>query len=275
MATLPLPSGSSLAGGDLPVSSNNDVLVVFPRFVKILDNAAVRDALIEALTNIMINYQNQSDNDVLMSDVLSAVDSALVDLGADRGVFKAEGESDEDYRTRIISIPEVITPEAIVDVVNSLLEPFTTIECQYCESILDRWYVGTSDARTWHSYVFDNLTDLAPGYKDRLYKEYAANNFGYTRPNSDPCGARVFSDEKGRMFLIRIPDVSGIENLGAFPGSSSLGSRFFVGGVGVASPVRKIGTTVADLFNKIISTVESIKAHSIRWILWMDPKLKA
>lgn len=275
MATLPLPSGSSLAGGDLPVSTTEDVLAVFPRFVKVLDNAVVRDALIAALTSMMENYQNQSDNCVQMSDVLAAVDSALTGLGADRGIFRAEGEAEEDYRTRIISIPEVVTPTAIINIVNKLLAPFTTIESQYCESILDRWYVGTGDARTWHSYVFDNITDLAPGYKDRLYVEYASNNFGYTRPNSDPCGARVFSDEKGRCFLIRIPDISGIENLGAFPGSSSIPRRFYVGGVGVASPVRKIGSSVQDLFNKIITTVDAIKGHSIRWILFMDPKLTA
>lgn len=273
MATLPLPSGSSLAGGDLPVSTTEDILAVFPRFVKVLDNAVVRDAIIAALTAMMENYQNQSDNSVQMSDVLAAVDSALTGLGADRGIFKAEGEADEDYRTRIISIPEVITPTAIIDIVNNLLAPFTTIESEYCESILDRWYVGTSDARSWHSYVFDDTTDLNPGYKDRLYTEYAADNFGYSRSNSSPCGARVFSDEKGRCFLIRIPDLSGIENLGAFPGSTDIPSRFYVGGVGVASPVRKIGTTVTDLFNKIITTVDSIKAHSIRYILFMDPKL--
>lgn len=275
MATLPLPSGSALAGGDLPVSSSADVLAVFPRFVKILDNAEVRDAIVTALTSTMENYQNQSDSSVLQSDVLSAVDSALTGLGADRGVFRAEGESDSDYRTRIISIPEVVTPTAIIDAVNSLLSPITSIQSQYCESILDRWFVGTAATRPWHSYIFDDQTDLAPGYKDRLYVEYASNNFGFFRSNSDPCGARVFSDDRGRLFLIRIPDISGIENLGAFPGSTDLPSRFYVGGVGVASPVRKIGTTVIDLFNKIITTVDAIKGHSIRWILFIDPKLKS
>lgn len=274
MPTLPLPTVAAVDGGDLPVSDIEDILAILPGFLKPEDPSPVRDAILAALVAMMVKYQTLSSEGVAMCDVLRSLDSSLRGLGEDRGVYQQEGEDIENYRARILATPGIVTPEAIIAAVNAILAPFTSIECQYAESVQDRWYVGTSAARNWHSYVWDSTTSMAPGYPERLYEEYADQNMGYYRPNSRPSGALVFDDTKGRMFIIRIPDIAGIGDLGGFPSSSELSSRFYVGGIGVSSGIRKIGTTAADTFNLIVSTIDRLRAHSIRFVVISDPKLK-
>lgn len=276
MPLLPLPTDLLIAG-DLPVSSSDDILAILPSFLKNRDVAPVRDAILQALTAIFLEYQLESEASLAMEDVLRAVGSALEGLAEDRGVFKFDSDTDETLRARLLNAPEIVTPQAIIDVVNQLLSPYTTVEAQYCESVQDRWYIGSDadkNTRPWHSFVFDKNTAGNPEYVDRLYTEYAYLNNGFFRSNSNVGGARVFSDSVGRLFMIRLPDLSGVDQLGGFVDSSSIVDRFYVGGVGVASAIRQSGTTVLDLFNTIASTLSRIKGHSIRYVLYMDPKLR-
>lgn len=273
MPVLPFVPGQPI-NGDLPITSIDDINSIVPFFIKSSDSAPVRDAIFAALLALFLEYQVDSGVAVGQSDILRAVGSALTGLGEDRGVFKTEGEDDELYRARILNIPNIVTPNAILAAVNSILAPFTSIQAEYCESIGDRWYVGDHSSRPWHSFLWDSTESMSPTYLDRLYKDDAPNNLGFFVPNRNPGGARVFNDTFGRLFLIRIPDLSGVDLLGGFVNSTSLIDRFYVGGIGVASAIRVSGTTALDTFNNIVTTVQRLKGQSIRFVIYSDPKLK-
>lgn len=258
---------------DLPVVDEFDIYNILPKFLRPEDPAPVRDAIVAALTAMMREYQSLSTEAVGMNNLLLANDMGLRGLGEDRGVYQSDNESDTTYRLRILSFPELVTPTVIVAAVNSILAPFTSIQCQYSESVQDRLYIGDSSARPWHSYVWDSTMSMSPTYPDRLYEDDIDDNLGYVRPNSNPGGARVYSDEIGRLFMIRIPDLAGIDSIGGFPNSSSLEDRLYVGGVGVSSGIRVVGTSTLDTFNNIVATIYRLKGHSIRFIVWADPKL--
>lgn len=275
MPTLPLPAVSPIMG-DIPVTDQSDILAILPGFLKPSDPPPVRDAILAALVAMFQQYQLDAETAVGMSDVTRAVDYALTGLGADRGVFRSENEDDVDYRIRILGIPSLVTPTAIVAAVNNLLAPLTKIQCKYAEAVQDRWYLNDGFRATWHSYIWDTTQSMSPTYPDRIYQDDAAANSGYYLISRNPGGARVYSDAFGREFMIRIPDISGVDQLGAFVNSDSLIDRFYVGDTaGIASAIRDDGTTTLDTFNNIVTTIQRLKGHSIRFIVEMDPKLRS
>lgn len=216
----PIPASGTGPGDVLPVVTTADVLAVLPAFLKPGDPAAVRDGMIAALTAIIVAYQSASGFSSANSDVLRAKGIYLDGLGKDRKVFRAPSELDPSYRARILGIPSMVTPAALVAGVNAILAPFTTVQCQYFESGMDRWYARTKSATTgFHSFVWSRATigsRRCPYYLDRLYQDDAAANGGAFRPNSAPGGARVFSDRIGRFLCFRIPDLSALNLTGVF-----------------------------------------------------------
>jgi hypothetical protein len=274
MPVLPVPQIAPVGGGDLPVTDESDIFSILPGLLKPSDPAPVRDAIISALTAMMLKYQELSSESVTYADVLRSIDSALTGLGEDRGVFRQEGETEENLRARILDIPNIVTPDAIMAAINSIIAPYTTIKAKYAESIQDRWYVGASP-KDWHSFVWNSTTNRPPFYPDRLYQDETSLHLGLFLPNLQPGGAQVYSDAFGRFFFIRIPDLSGIDQIGSFSNSASLPNRWFIatGGTGIASGVRTSGTTVSDIFSLIVTTIERLKGNSIRYAVLMDPKL--
>ncbi len=272
MPTLPLPIGAGIYGGDLPVVDESDVEAILPAFLKTTDPSPVKDAIIAALTIMMQTYQEDSEEAVALNDILRSVDYPLYGLGEDRGTPKQQDQSDKEYRNVILRIQNDVTPAAIMAAVNVILAPHTNVLAQYLESIQDRWYISDG-SHPWHSYVWDNTSSMAPTYPNRLYEDDASKNLGYFRPQSNPGGARVFSDMTGRFFWIRIPDLSNIDTFGAFSNSDVIESRFYVGGLGVGSELRSIPSTSVFNFNTIYSVVTRLKGSSIRFTLYMDPKL--
>src|ERR1700690_1791469 len=103
MPTLPLPSGSGIYGGDLPVVDESDVDNIVPAFLKTSDPSPVKDAIIAALTVMMQTYQEDSAESVALNDVIRSVDYPLSGLGEDRGVPR-QGQSDAEYRKLILNI---------------------------------------------------------------------------------------------------------------------------------------------------------------------------
>jgi hypothetical protein len=286
MPTLPLPTGGTLpAGGDLPVVDSDDVLARFPALVNRKDSAPVRDGLVAALTQVMLTYQERAGFALAQADVLDAIGDALVEIGSKRGVFRAPGESDFDYRTRILTIPSMVTPAAILAAADAILAPYTTVKSQYSESISDRWYLGKhTSPRAWHSYVWQGTTSRAPSYPDRFYKDDAAANAGEYRAQSDPGGARLFRDPHGRRFTLRIPVLRGISEAGAFVRiDPAITPGHFAGGmflyqhatVSVAENtfVRRSSASAHSIVEAIVNVINRIKGHGVRWILEADPKL--
>lgn len=290
MPNLPLPTGDvPIDGGDLPVVDETDVLNAFPKFFRRADTAAIRDGLVAGIAAMCLAYQSRASFAAAQSDVLRAEGAALVAFGAPIGIFKQKGEDDEDYRLRIIGIPELVTPAAILAAAGAILAPYTSVLPQYCESIHDRWFVNKASVNgsTWHSYMWRSTTSRAPSYLDRLYPQDASRNGGFFRPQSSPGGARVFRDHLGREFVLRVPDISRIDKTGAFLlartthtanplVSPRTKAGWFVGrGASFNNTTffRRDATTAEAVYQAIVNTVTKIKGHGIRWVLLADPKL--
>jgi hypothetical protein len=266
MPALPLPRGPVVpAGGDLPVVRDEDVLAVLPAFVRQSDTAPVRDALVAALTEILLRYQELAGYAAAQCDIARATGVYLDGLCEDRGVYRQPGETDEQLRARALTTPELVTPAAILAAANTILAPYTTIEAQLAESILDRWYVQDGSA-TWHSFV-----DANPQYLKRLYPEDAARNDGFVRPGSRIGGAWAFSDRIGRYFVLRVPVLTGLGNAHGFVPQAFV----FGGGHRRGWFLFRDPSSALSVYQAISSAVNRVKGHSVRWLLLADPSLRA
>ncbi len=78
-------------------------------------------------------------------------------IGSDRNVPRTAGEIDDDYRLRVCRIPDVVSPNAIQDIVDSILTPcgirFTISETADIDSLI---------GFTWdlHPYDFGQITPI-------------------------------------------------------------------------------------------------------------------
>ncbi len=267
----------------LPVTSTDDVRAVLPAFLLPDDPAPVRDAIIAALTQILLRYQARSAAPPPSRTSCAPLGRGLAEACAERGMYKQTGESDDALRARALTVPSLVTPAAILAAANTVLAPYTSVLPQYSEAAQDRWFVGGGAPRTWRSFLFKKATtSLSPFYPERLYPEDAAANGGYVRPQSSPGAARIYSDTVGRYFLLRVPDLSPLDaSLAATYAQASAGvavsSRMFVGQGKSATNttyLRKIGASAVGVYQSVVNAVDRIKGSSIRWLLLVDPKLR-
>jgi hypothetical protein len=314
MPVLPLSPDFSVipAGGDLPVTDSSDVLAVLATTMRAAEKAPARDALCSALAAAAIRHQELGGYAAAQCDILRATDQYLVDLAEERGFFQQRDEDQETFRARILAIPNLVTPEAIIDLANAILAPFTSVQCAYFESALDRWFLNNGSA-TWHSFV-----GASPGYDDRFYWDPAHPDT--TIANRDPGGAWVFGDSNGRMFVLRVPvfgdsditigysgyndatgqpillspgdsaapELGGAESqtatpdIGSFPATSGGRGMFIANGSNAggseadgscATFLYQGGQTALSVYQSIINSVERIRGQGIRWQLFVDPAL--
>lgn len=267
----------------LPVTDEADVRAVLPAFLRPDDAAPVRDAILAALTQILLTYQRRSAYAAAQSDLLRATGRGLTQVCAERGIYRQAGETDDPLRARALTVPSLVTPGAILTAANTILAPYTPVLPQYSEPAQDRWFVGGNAPRAWRSFLYRHATvPRSPLYPDRLYPEDAAANGGYARPQSSPGAARVYSDTVGRYFLLRVPDLSPLDaSLAATYRESSAGiavvNRMFIGRGTAATNttfVRRVGATAVGVYQAVVNAVDRIKGSSIRWMLLVDPKLR-
>lgn len=282
MPTLPFSAPVAIDGGELPVRSTEDVLALLPAEVRRSVSAPVRDALVAALTEILREYQRRSSQGAALGDPLRATGAPLHGLASDHEVWKQPGESEEDLRARMLALAEVVTPDVIITAVNRILEPFTDLRAKYFESELDQWFVGDG-TEAWDSFVFDGLEEASPYYPDRFYPEDEAEN-GVAFESREVLGAWVFSDGLGRHFVLRLPVLDAIDDLGsyAFDDTVEDDGMFVADGTddsGAESDGSVISFVVEDearadeLYAVIVSTVELIKGQGMRWSAYVDPLL--
>lgn len=285
MPTLPIAAPPPLDGGELTVRSEADVLALFPAEVRKITSAPVRDALIAALTEILREYQRRSSRGAALGDILRATGPALVGLAADHEVYKQPGESEASLRARVLNLAALVTPVAIVEAVNTILAPFTDRRAKYFESELDQWFVHDGTVEEWDSFVFDEDEGAAsPRYPDRLYADDAAENAGESIEAREVLGAWVFGDELGRHFLLRLPQLETVDDLGSFvfdetveddgmfvaDGSDEAGSE----SDGSVTSFAFTDEALSDeLYAAIVSTVELLKGQGMRWTAYVDPLL--
>lgn len=249
-----------------------DVLAVLPAFVRRSDSAPVRDAICAALSTIVRRYRELTSYAAGQCEIATATGMYLEGLCEDRGVYRQPDESDDSLRARALTAPDLVTPEAILAAANTVLAPYTAVQAEYAESILDRWYVQDGSA-SWQSFLGAN-----PRYQKRYYSDDAADNGGVVRPNSRIGGAWAFSDMLGRYFVLRVPELTSLSRSHAFlPGSfaadgSNPGGREAIGRLGLfiyADP-----STTLTVYQAIASAVSRVKGHSVRWQLVADSRMR-
>jgi hypothetical protein len=216
-----------------PVASAADVLAVLPAFVRRSDSAPVRDAIAAALAEILLRYQELVQGSANQCDLAYATGLYLESLCEDRGIYKQPNESEDGLRARALTTPDLVTPTAILAAANTILAGYTSVKATYAESILDRWFVQKGGAR-WHSFVGAN-----PRYLSRLYPDDAAVNGGAVRPGSQVGGARLFSDQVGRHFLLRVPILTSLTAAHAFVARGRDGAFLGTGGPSAAPSERQ------------------------------------
>lgn len=273
-ATRPLIPGA----GPRPVADTSAVLAVLPDALSAPEVDAVRDALVEALTALMIEWQYRTDYAVALVDPIRAVKQYLAALANDKGASKAVGEDDEALRARAIQQRQCVTEAAIVAGVNLILSLVTVTECQLNDATLDRWFLhdgtdGAGGPAVWHSFV-----GAGPNYPDRFFADDAVNNGDYSRPNSEVHGARLYSDTIGRHLLLRVPDF-GFQQLDApfvysDPGENQpIGLGFFVGDGSSSALASYINSTITDpigIYQAIENFMNNACGQSIRWEMLSD-----
>lgn len=271
MPLLPLPPDAPIGGGDLPVTDTPDVALQEANFVRAPNTATTRDAVRSAITKMALAYQRCSERAAAQVDTRRATGIYLDGLGSDKKVFRQTDEAQEPYRTRVLVPPGVVDPFDIVTAVNALLAPYTTIQCKYLESILDAFYL-TNGAAT-----YDSFFGVTPHYQDRLYPDDAAENNGRSISYRSSGGAWMFSDALGRYFVLRVPDLSPLDDDVGYmsDGSTDQETNFWLTDGSATDPVQSflLGKLSTDIYQGIINTVERIVGASMRWMLYADPTL--
>jgi hypothetical protein len=271
-----------LGAGPRPFQSTDDVLAQLPALLRDTPVDPIRDALLASLTALLFACEQAGEYAAAQTDKVRATVQYLDGLGGDGGVFRAPSEDPESYRSRLLMVPSIVTEQAIVAAVNIILAPFTDVQCQALDAALDRWFVGDSGSRRWHSFL-----EASPSYPSRLYPSEATRDGGIVRPNSEPGGARVFGDAKGRMFFLRVPDLSLLStndssvwkrtSYAASPGLSGFfvgsGAVVLGGAVLVQATFMSVGTVALAVYQAIESTVNDLVGQSVRWSMISEPGL--
>lgn len=286
MPSFPTSGSVPLAGGELPVRSPGDVLALLPPEVRNSVSAPVRDALAEALTAILQEYQRRSSRGAALGDILRAKGKALDGLAADRQVYRQPGETDEALRMRVLALADMVTPAAIVAAVNFILAPFTTLRCKYFESELDQWFVNDGSIATFDSFVHvaDNVAQSSPRYPDRMYADEATENDGDVVEAREVLGAWSFADDIGRYFVLRLPQLEAVDDLGSYAFDDTVtDDGMFVADGSDTSGAESDGSVTSflytdqvqsdELYAAIVSTVEILKGQGFRWQAYVDPLL--
>ena len=209
MPLLPLPpltgAGVPIDSGDLPVSSSTDVAAAWSQDVMAAEVAPVRDAVVAGQTAALLEYQRDRRYAAAQSDPLRATGEYLDEIGNERGVVRQPGElgiaGDTTYRARVNARPSVVDPNDIVAAANAVLAPYTAISCRYAERS-DGTFASAGDS-TWSCHAFTEPGGSTPNYPDRNYAGI---------PNRRPTGCQANGDSYGRWFLLRVPDISGIDS---------------------------------------------------------------
>ncbi len=286
MPTLPIIGSTPLGGGVLPVTSSVDVLAVFPADVRKSLTAPVRDALVVALTEILKAYQRRSSRAAGLSDLLLATGTHLHELAADHGVFAQPGEGDEALRARVLGIPDLVTPDAIISAVNAILAPHTVKVAKYFESEVDQLFVEDGTA-TWSPFIFDGTAGATPHYPDRLYADDVLENEGDATEHREVFGAWVNVDTIGRHFIVRVPPLESVDDDGSYAVDALVTAAedemMFVADGSDTSGAESDGSVTSfaftdqllsdALYAAIVSVVELLKGQSTRWTAIVDPLL--
>lgn len=255
----------------VPVTSPADVKAELPTIIKQSQNAPVRDALTAAMAEMFKAHQDASKYAADQASVDRATGIYLAGLASDHGIVPASGESNDSLRSRIFDAPLIVTPQAIINAINAIVLPYTTVRPQIFEEI-DCNFITDDTASFDSSFVSAN-----PRYPDRLYEDDAAENDGYSRPQSQPGGFWTFGDEVGRYFVIRLPPLEAADEDFAFLEESFISDNTNASGSELDGTditfVFGENMTADELYAAVVTAVEKIKGQGFRFQVYVDPEL--
>lgn len=258
MPILALPGGDTgLAGGDLPVATEEDVLAEFPVPIKRIAVAPVRDTFVSGWTAGFLTYQVISESAAAQTDPMRATGEYLRSFAEEHSVIPLTGESEESVRSRIYAAPQIVTPDAIVAGIQSIISPHSDGVVHLSELELDGWFVHAGDA------VWDSFVGADPDYPDRYYTETP-----YLLP-----GGAVPSHGYPRSLLIRIPSLDANDETITYILDSDAGVFALDVDDENAMYVFADPQLAEDLYRAVIAYVESVKGQGISWALVIDPTL--
>ena len=265
----------------LPVNDVTDVLKVLPSVMRPDDAAEVRDAMLAGAMAMFLAIQDAGEYAASQADMLRATGVYEDDIGSERGAIR-NSDTNEVYRTRILSPPAVVTPVAIIADANSVLAPFTSVQALYFEGWGDRAFffdasqgVGAGPSYNGAPLCYfydDNTIPRSPDYPDRLYSSEGAENGGFAIPNREPGAARFFDDVIGRLFILRVPDLSPLDAQDTPVYNELQPNDFYVGTAtanSITSYVHSAGSLSAQIYANIVNSVERIRGQSIRWMMFV------
>lgn len=278
MPNLPLPvGGAGIGAGDLPVSDGSDVLAEFSDGHRLPETAPVRDAFCEAFAVTHLTYQDAAHVAIAQTDPLRATGDFLVAKALEREIVPFVGETPASIRSRMFSAPELVSPNAIVNAINTLISPYTDKECEFLELDLDGIFVHDGTVTEWDGFFLDGN----PRYPDRYYIDDAAENDGFYLENNLP-GGPLISFGYRRNFHIRLPSLDAADDILAFAIDSddeimAIGDGSDTSGAesdgSVATSVFFDGVTAEELYAAIVNKVESIKGQGMTWSVIVDEAL--
>lgn len=273
---MPTEQGEAIDVGALPVVDDADVRAIYPSEQRDSEGT-VQQAFVEGQTAMHRRHHDAVAYAAQQSDMLRATREYLDTHAGDRGFHRAVGETQEDFRARLLANPDLVSRMAIVRAVDAILGRYTTARCQVSTSILDRWFVRSEPNADPEETGFDwwSFIERNPVYPDRLYPDSGEPRI---RPSSMPGGARAFFNMAGRMLIVRIPDLGTLDGLRGFTRKTTAIPRtgFFVtnsGDVAQGTFLGKDSRSALAIYNAIANAIRGIKGHSVRWTIFIDPRL--
>jgi len=246
MPNLPLPPETTIAGGDLPVSDETEVLAEFPTSHKIVEVAPVRDAFAKAYAAGFVEYQSSAEQTAAQNDPLRATGIYLKSYAQEKKVVPRPGESEESVRARLFTAPDIVTPDNIERAINDTIAPYT---CELYELELDGMFV-LSEASAPTASWFGSYIGAPADYPDRPW--------GWVLPTATP------SNGLPRSFHVRLPALAASDNFIPFVGDEA--GPF----VGADAYVFTDPRNAEELIETVVSRVQAIKGQGISWSLTGD-----
>jgi len=168
--------------------------------------------------------------------------AAMLDgLGNNRGVRRRVGETDDQYRRRIVFLPDVVSPAAINRAISSILQPF-----------LDSIGATYSFIETWQPQ-YQTAYDFTPNqtYTDPFGASYSSNVFVYDDPRpAFPFMNRYLDENDYRgAFIVVVPPVPCVADFGMLYDDTAMNAGAF------QTPVGRRAITAYNVPRSTSSTV--------------------
>lgn len=251
----------------LSAAEPGDPIEVLPVRYKVTD-APVLDALSGALQAHTAAHDDASGYAAAQSDTLRATGRYLDGVCEDDGQVRGPNESDESFRSRVLSWTGVATRNALAESVNASLATLTDGEAVLLDPILDGWYVDDGSS-VWSSHVWNASGGGCPNYPDQLYDQRSNTKILDALPIVD-------GSSTGRCFGVLVPTID--QTVGELLWVGDQWTECFAEDGNAFDNIDMAFTSSYSLepdevYQAISNSIETVRAHGVRWFLLDDARL--